>query len=288
MAPAGVPRPRSLAVLAPLVLGAALLSLAPGEARAATGDAAVRAAAAAFDRIERETVDALSKELDRLAADPALVAPFRARDRAALLAAARPAFARLAAERSVSHFYFLDPEPARTCFLRVHKPELHGDVVERETFARAIASKRIGAGKELGKTAFALRVVKPMRDRGRVIGYVELGEDIDHFIERVQSATGDDFGLLVEKARVDRAELARVRRDDRWDERPDVVLVVSTMWDEKRIDIGGPLAKLPASGTAVREWKEGDRAYAGAAFPLRDAADRVIGALFVRHELRAR
>jgi hypothetical protein len=273
--------------LAPLGLAAALLSLAPACASAAA-EGPVGAAAAAFDRIERETVEALSRELDGLVADPALVAAFRSRDRDALLSAARPRLERLAAERNVSHFYFLEPEPARTCFLRVHKPSLHGDVVDRETFSQAIASRKIGFGKELGKTAFALRVVKPMKDAGKVIGYLELGEDIDRFVERVQRETGYDFGILVEKKRVDRAELARVRNDDRWDERPDVVLVVSTMWDEKQIDIGGPLAKLPAKGTPVREWKDGARTWAGGAFPLRDAGKRVIGALFVRHEVSPR
>lgn len=275
--------------LACLLVPAGVAALpAPSTAPGAQDDGHVRDAARAFERIERETVEALSKELDRLVADPALVAAFRARDRDALLAAAQPSYDRLAAARGISHFYFLEPEPARTCFLRVHKPSLRGDVVDRDTFTQAIASKKIGAGKELGKTAFALRVVKPMRDGGKVIGYVELGEDIDHFVERVKQKTGDDFGLLVDKGRVDRGQLARVRHDDRWDERPDVVLIVSTMWDERQIDVGGPLAKLPAAGTPVRTWKEGPRTWAGAAFPLHDAANRVIGALFVRHEVKAR
>jgi hypothetical protein len=274
--------------LAPTALAAALLGSAPGPALAKGADAPLRAATKAFDRVERDTVQAFSKELDALVAAPELVAPFRARDRDALLAAARPHFARLQAQYGVSHFYFLEPPPARTCFLRVHKPALFGDVVNRVTFSKAIESQDVGAGKELGKTAFALRVVKPIRDGGKVIGYLELGEDIEHFVDRVKRETGEDFGILVNKALVDRAELARVRNDDRWDERPDVVLVVSTMWDEKQIDLGRPLAKLTEQGTPVRTWKDGGRTWAGAAYPLHDAGRELIGALFVRHEVAAR
>jgi hypothetical protein len=265
---------------------AAILALtAPPRARAEAGEERVRAAAARFAELERKDVELLSGALDALVSDPALVGPFLARDREKLLAAARPIFARLKAEDQITHLYFLDPEPARTCFLRVHAPALHGDVVRRDTFSQAIATRKIGFGMELGKTAFALRVVKPVRRGGKVLGYVELGEEIDHFFERMKQETGDDFGLLADKKRVDRAELARVRNDDRWDERPDVVLINSTMWDEKRIDLGVPLAKLPAEGRIVGEWTDGGKAYVGGAFPVKDAAGRVVGALFVRHRV---
>lgn len=278
---------RSAPLAARLALAGALAAAAwpagaAGPAKA--HEEAVRRAAAAFEKLERDDVDLLSKAIDGLAADPAIVAPFVARDREKLLAAARPAFERLGAEKQITHLYFLDPEPARTCFLRVHKPEQFGDVVGRETFSQAIANAKIGHGKELGKTAFALRVVKPLRAGGKLVGYVELGEEIDHFFERMKQATGDDFGLLVDKRHVDRQELARVRNDDRWDERPDVVLINSTMWDEKRIDLGMPLAKLPAKGVVLAEWQDEGRSYVGGAFPVKNAAGHVVGALFVRHQ----
>jgi hypothetical protein len=278
-----------LSALAPLALSATLASAPTGAAAAgARGEASLRSAAAAFAELERKDVAKLSAALDALLADPALVEPFRARDRERLLATARPILSRLRAELNVTHWYFLDPAPDRTCFLRVHAPLLHGDVVKRETFSRAIATGQIGQGTELGQTAFAVRVVKPVRVGGEIVGYMELAEEIDHHLERMKERTGDDFALLVDKQRVDRAELARVRNDDRWDERPDVVLVNSTMWDESSVKLGVPLAKLPSDGVVIGEWKDGPRAYVGGAFPLRDASDRVFGALFVRHAVGAR
>jgi hypothetical protein len=248
-------------------------------------DDAVRGAASAFAKLEKADVDMLSKALDKLVADPALITPFLARDREKLLAVAKPIFDKLKAENQITHFYFLDTEPARTCFLRVHKPEQFGDRVDRDTLLAAIATQKIGYGKELGKTAFALRVVKPVRSGGKVVGYMELGEEIDHFFERMKRQTDDDYGLLVDNQHVDRAELARVRNDDRWDERPDVVLINSTMWDEKRIDLGMPLAKLPAGGIVLDEWRDDPHTYVGGAFPVKNAVGHVVGALFVRHRV---
>ncbi|HET8540142.1 MAG TPA: cache domain-containing protein [Anaeromyxobacter sp.] len=274
--------------LARLALAAALAACAaPAVATVPTTaqKKAVGRGAAAFAKLEKMRVDLLSKELDRLVADPALVGPFLARDREKLLAAAKPIFEKLETVDQITHLYFIDPEPARTCFLRVHKPEQFGDVVDRETLRAAIATRKIGFGKELGRTAFALRVVKPIRSGGKIVGYMELAEEIDHFFERMRQLTGDDFGLLVDKQHVDRAELARVRNDDRWDERPEVVLVNSTMWDEKRIQLPVPLAALPADGAYAGSWKAEGRTYVGGAFPVKSASGHVVGALFVRHQV---
>ncbi len=266
--------------------GARSLEAEPAPARVHdAARAAVRRAASTYAELERVDVEMLGRELDALIADPQLVALFRARDREKLLKAAQPRFAELKARRNITHWYFLDAEPARTCFLRVHAPALHGDVIQRETLSQAIATKRIGHGKELGKTAFALRVVKPVRSGGTLLGYMELGEEIDHFLGRMKAVTGDDFGLLVDKARIDRKELARVRGEDRWDERRDVVLVESTLADARQVDIGVPLVQLGEDGHVLGAWREGASSYASGAFPVRDAANRVVGALFVRHRV---
>ncbi|HTN54143.1 MAG TPA: cache domain-containing protein, partial [Anaeromyxobacter sp.] len=213
---------RTLATL----LAAALLPA--GLAGAAEKDP-VAEAAASYAALEQADVELLSAELDRLVADPAFVGPFLARDRARLLAAARPVFQKLGAEKQITHWYFIEPEPSRTCFLRVHAPEKFGDRIDRATLDQAIRTQKMGAGKELGVTAFALRVVKPIRSNGKVVGYMELGEEIGHFLGRMKQKTGDDYALLADKGRIDRKALAAVRKEDRWEEREDVVLIDSTV-----------------------------------------------------------
>jgi hypothetical protein len=280
-------RSRALRLLAASAIGALLVHAGPvraaTDARAAVRSA-VRRAGNAYAELERKEVERLTQELDKLLKDEKLVAAFAARDRPKVLSMARPTFEKLK-ERGVTHWYFIEPEPTRTCFLRVHSPQLAGDLIERTTLSEAIATHRVGSGKELGKTAFALRVVKPISSGGKVIGYMELGEEIDHFFGRMKSQTGDDFGLLVDKRYVDRKELARVLKEDRWDERPDLVLIQSTMWDEVNIEVGGALQLLTDEGAGFKEWKEGGQSFAGGSFPVRDAGKRVVGAVFVRHRI---
>jgi hypothetical protein len=268
-----------------VTLGAAALLLAPASSQARErAERAVQRAASAYAELERKEIERLSKEIDLVVADPAVAAAFAARDRTRLLALVKPRFERLRAER-ITVWYFYDSEPAGTVFLRVYDPDRFGDVHTRATLTKAIETKEMRCGKELGSGSFALRVVKPFRSGGKVIGYVEMGEELDHFLTSIKEQTGDDYGVLVDKARIDRARLAAVRGEDRWDERADVVLIDSTMWDEARIDLGMPLAKLPAAGAVVGEWKDGSRTYVGGAFPMRDAGDAVVGAVFVRHRI---
>jgi hypothetical protein len=271
-------------------LAAALaLAAASAPAPALAADAAhpheqeVRRAASAFSALEHADVAKLSRVLEQLVQDRTLVDAFLASDRRKLLALAKPTFDIMKEEDQITHWYFIGTD--RKCFLRVHKPDEHGDLIDRDTLSMAIAKGDLGYGKELGKTAFALRVVRPIRRDGKLVGYMELGEEIDHYFDRMKAQTGDDFGLLVDKEHIDRKELARVRDDDRWDERPDVVLIHTTVWDENRVAIGMPLARLPADGTFVGEWEDGPRRYVGGAFPVKNAVGHVVGALFVRHQI---
>jgi hypothetical protein len=257
-------------------------SRAAEPARPTPADEACRKAAAFYGVLERQETERLGKALDALIADPLYINPFKARDREKLLSRARPKFDQDLASQGSTHWYFIDPEPARACFLRVHSPTLFGDVIQRETLSRAIASHDVGTGKELGKTAFALRVVKPIKAGGQVVGYMELAEELGSFLGKMKEKTGCDFALLIDKQRIDRKELARVQGEDRWEERPTTVLIDSTVWNERLVELPVPFDRLPDEGVSTGEWTDGSRRFVGAAFPVRDASGAIVGALFVR------
>ncbi|HYQ80960.1 MAG TPA: cache domain-containing protein, partial [Anaeromyxobacteraceae bacterium] len=176
-----------------------------------------------------------------------------------------------------------------TCFLRVHRPELHGDVLERPTARKAAETGQLVAGMDLGRTAFALRVVRPYYDGARLIGYMELAEEIDHFLRRLKEGTGDDFGLLVKKQYLDRAawEAMQAPRRSTWDDRRDVVLVDATSYGQGIIDYQGDLDGVPPRGRVLEETFDGGRSFIRGIFPVDDVAGRRVGALFVRHEITA-
>jgi hypothetical protein len=246
----------------------------------------LRTAADAFAAQERNEVEKLASTLDALMGNEDLRAAFVARDRERLLAIAAPFLETMAQRDRISHWYFIEPEPSRRVFLRVHKPGLHGDVVQRATLQKAIETRDLGAGKELGKTAFALRAVRPWVHEGKLLGYVELAEEIDHFLTAMKSHTGDEYGLLVKKKFLDEQAWARVLgpRSNTWNDRPDVVVVDTTTFTEGIIDWEGDVETIADGGQAIGTVDRGDRAFVRGIFPVRDAAGRKVGGLFVLHD----
>jgi hypothetical protein len=277
------------------VLGTCLLGAVVG-ARVAGGifednleDAALstlQSAADAFAAQERSEIEKLTATLDVLLADGHLREAFVARDREKLLALAAPTFRTMSQRDRITHWYFIEAEPSRTVFLRVHRPELFGDRVDRITFQRAVDTRDVGTGKELGQTAFALRAVRPWFHDGKLLGYMELAEEIDHFLGAMKSRTGDEYGLLVKKKFLDERAWARVLgpRANTWNDRPDVVVVDTTTFTDGIIDYAGDIERIPDRGEALGEALRGERAFIRGIFPLRDAAGRKVGGLFVLHD----
>ena len=97
----------------------------------------------------------------------------------------------------ITHWYFILPDGR--CFLRVHNEKLSGDQINRYTYKEAKTTKKESSGIELGKTAYALRVVSPYYSNGKLIGYMELGQEIDDFLNVLKTETGDEFSIIVEK-----------------------------------------------------------------------------------------
>jgi hypothetical protein len=174
-------------------------------------------------------------------------------------------------------------------FLRVHRPEVFGDRVERTTLRRAAETRELGAGKELGKTAFALRVVRPWIRDGELLGYMELGEDVHGFLAALKGRTGDEYGLLVKKEFLDEQAWASAlgARSNTWNDRPDVVVVDTTTFTDGIIDHDGDLAAVPEGGLMLGAITRNERTWIRGIFPVRDAAGRPVGGLFVLHDQTA-
>ncbi len=247
----------------------------------------VRSAAAVYEDLEQNDVARLSAALSALVANPTLRDAYLARDRDRLYAAAAPIFQELKANHGITHFYFIEPEPSRRCFLRVHAPAKYGDLVERATLTRAVASRQPSSGKELGKTAFALRVVRPYALDGRLIGYMELGEEIDHFLQRMKTHLGDDLAMFVSKRHLDASEWALTRGNGRntWDDRPDVVVVNSTTTDAIVDDAA--VQGASASARVLDEVERDGSVFVRGVFPVHDASGALVGGVVVRHDITA-
>lgn len=90
----------------------------------------------------------------------------------------KPILQTLYDKNNITHFYFIKNDGE--VFLRVHFFQKDKDVIDRYTFLRAKEEKDIFVGTEFGfKNTFTLRVVYPWEVDGKIIGYIELGKEID-------------------------------------------------------------------------------------------------------------
>ncbi len=150
--------------------------------------------------IEYESLS-LGLGLDLVEAQSSLGEAWRVRDREQLLKASLPLFEHLLEDHSVTHFYFIDLD--RSCYLRVHNPERHSDVISRQTILSAQTNGSEVHGLELGTMgAFTLRMVRPWYIDGELVGYLELGKEIQQVTNGVQETLGVQLTTLVHKDHV--------------------------------------------------------------------------------------
>ncbi len=255
---------------------------------------AVARAQATFEQLQRDDTEKLTSALVALGQDPRYQEAFAARDREALLAVAAPVFASLKDDHEITHWYFETPQEEGTVFLRVHKPTEFGDHLERKTYLKAVDTQKTSAGLELGKTAVALRAVRPYyaSDGSTLLGYMELGQEIDRFLGDIKNQTGDDVGLLLYKKRMDEKAWADYRAQkglsDNWGDQKDYVVAAVTS-DDVLDDT--PVTKapdtLPDGGVVLGTVKEGDSTEVHGVYPIKDAAGQGIGVVYVSRDITA-
>ncbi|WP_295386257.1 response regulator [uncultured Thiodictyon sp.] len=222
--------------------------------------------------------------LQALAPDPCLRQSYLARDRKRLLGCALPLFADLKAEDRVTHFYVHDA--AGVTWLRVHNPESEGDRVERATLRQAAATGGVAHGVELGPFGtLTLRVVAPWVIDGTRVGYLELGEEIDHLAPRIKAVLGVDVFMLIDKGILDRARWEEGRQAaghrGNWDLLPGMVLAGGTQ-DPAPATLAAAYAAVATGPTGRPQGLSmAGRELAVQSLPLRDIAGRRVGLALV-------
>jgi HAMP domain-containing protein len=253
------------------------------------GEVAVKTAGQSFDSLEKRELDKLQATLSALVGDPTLSAMFSQHDFDRLYVAAAPIFQDLKERHGVTDWEFIETAPARTVFMRVGRPDLSGDVAERATVSQAIKTGEGAGGKELDKTGFALRVVRPFVAHGHLLGYMGLGQQIESFLGRMKQETGNDFGLVVEKRYLDEKAWASARgsRRDNWNDDPQVVAIESTSADAPVLGTSADVQNIPDDGRYLSTVEVGDKMFVRGVVPVRDVEGHKVGGLFVLHDVTA-
>jgi hypothetical protein len=210
---------------------------------------------------------------------------FLSGNRETLLRITRPTFEKIRQRFNITHFYFHLPD--KTCFLRVHSPGKYGDLINRHTINLAARNIAPAAGLELGPLGtLTLRYVIPWQVDGKLIGFIELGKEIDHVTGELKKILDLEINFLVEKKYLDRVEWQRGRRimgkaAGDWDLFPNHVLLSTTM-SELPVDLGRVLAN-PAKFNSREAFNLScaDCSYRGVVIPLSKAGVRNIGSIIV-------
>lgn len=245
----------------------------------------------ALNNLEKNDVKMLSSTLEALLGNEEIKKAYLKKDKDKLYKMTSPLFKNLKERYGITHWYFINPEPDQTCFLRVHKPEQSGDAIKRATYLKSVETKGFGAGKELGKTAFALRVVHPYYDGERLIGYMELGQEIDSFLHLMKKQTGNEYGLLIDKKFLDEKGWAEVRAakglKNNWSDMGNVVNISTTSEgnDKGLITYQGEIENLPEGGKVLEEINKDNSVFIRGVFPVYDAANRKVGGVFVLRDI---
>ncbi len=229
------------------------------------------------DQLIHQETDKLGAVAVAIAINAPLAEAFVKKDRATLLRISVPLFAALTENHQITHFYYHKLDG--TNFLRVHHPPRFGDLVDRHTFGLARQNGKVAAGIELGLLGtYTLRLVKPWYYKNQLIGFVEVGMEIDHLFEKLHQISGIALAVVIEKQYLTRARWQQGNvafgRDSDWDRLPDsVVLGVFGEFSEQA------LLSVHAQESATPWLTGGGTVYR--AIPINDIQQRTVGQLYI-------
>lgn len=224
--------PVAFAIIVFLVSSLALISWLQQRQVQEGAKAYIQSTRVLYEGILREESKLINVLLNFYRNDPRLIELFRERNREGLYAYASPIYEEIRQQYGITHFYFIDPD--RRCFLRMYNPEHHGDLIKRYTLDEAAKDGESHSGVELGASGtLSLRVDYPLVVDGRLLGYLELGKEVDSFMSTVSSILGVEVLMLVERRLLDRAKWEEgqrlMGRRGSWDELPRHVVAGRTI-----------------------------------------------------------
>lgn len=229
--------------------------------------------------------------LAQLALDEGMREAMRKGDREVLYNLSMPVFRQIKQHHGITHFYFNDPYGK--VFLRLYDPKKFGDQIERLTFKMAAEENAVKSGMELGRLGtLSYRTVMPWTVEGQLLGYLEIGMEIDFLLRKLKEVVKDDFVATIPKQLISRESWSRGRRMFNhpvdWDTFPEDVISASTLGEDLTESIArnmeSPKVKKALFAREFSHLSFGGRDYRFRGVPLFYQGDQGIGKLFILHD----
>jgi diguanylate cyclase (GGDEF)-like protein/PAS domain S-box-containing protein len=244
-----------------------------------------------FHRIIGQQTSGLSLAIQTIAIDKQMKKALREGDRERLLNDWQGVFETMKKENHLTHFYFLDKN--RVCLLRVHNPKKYGDLIERFTAQKAEWTHQQSSGIEIGPLGtFTLRVVQPVYDEGVLIGYIELGKEIEDVLNALHERSNENIAVLVHKKYLNRQSweegMRMLGRETDWTQLPNDAIIYSS---QKKLP--SPFleeAQRHTTNHCIHRTTDQEVTYEGkdwrvSMIPLKDASDKEIGDLMLMNDI---
>ncbi|WP_340818024.1 ATP-binding protein [Methanolobus sp. WCC4] len=238
----------------------------------------------------------LGKEIDWILLTGKYEEGLTEKDPQKLLLTYHSQYDRLNSVYKITHFYFHDEN--RVNILRLHSPEKSGGIIERFTILEAERTGESSSGVELGTLGtFTLRTVEPIYNNGTLIGYIELGKEIEDVLESISYRSGAEIAVFIYKDELDQDGwehgMEMLGRDGdqehySWEHYHDQVLIYSTSDLPAEVDdlIHDPLALNEKSMQHLHSKVRTDsKVWSATSFPLNDVSGSEVGFMLVMEDI---
>ena len=153
-----------------------------------------------FNLILQDILELYSKRIDRMLSDETLIDAFALRQRELVYEKTVQQFKQFQKEsKYIKIFSFRLPDGS--AFLRVHKPEMYGDALnkKRKIIIDTNKQKIRNFGFEIGKLKMTYRIVTPIFKGDKYLGLVEFGIEPEVFMQKLSAGSNLNYALVVKK-----------------------------------------------------------------------------------------
>jgi diguanylate cyclase (GGDEF)-like protein len=240
-----------------------------------------------YQRLLNQQASGLAMTLQPIIADSTVKKALREGDSKRLEADWHNVFETMKRENHLTHFYFLDKK--RVCLLRVHNPSRRGDVINRFTALQAEWTHKRSSGLELGPMGtLTLRVIEPVYDGETLVGYIELGKEIEDVLQKLHTQLTDEMAVLIRKQYLKQSSweegMRMLGREANWNQLPNDVVVYASIGKlpDSLVSLGHEYSSLHDSyGKKDQEITYQGKDWRVSMIHLIDASGKEIGDLIV-------
>jgi PAS domain S-box-containing protein len=240
-----------------------------------------------FHRSIEMSKDVLTVTLEAISQNSAFMDALRARDKNRLYALSADLYNRLERSYGITHFDFIDADCVS--LLRVHSPSRKGsDVINRFTLLEARRTGKMLSGIELGSQGnILLRAVIPVVENGQVLGYIEIGREVDNILKGLHLEPGQGVAVFINKKLIKESGASAgdvikiIHRYPQWNRFIDEVLVFSSFGHFPLVFQSVLSALSP--GSIEAEWE--GRPWRVTAHDFHDISGRVTGSVVIMQDI---